>query len=40
MEIADLNTTKGRRFPARRLTNNITGATFTIQSENFCMGMV
>lgn len=40
MIIADLNKTKGRTFPARRLTKNIAGGASSIQAENFCMGLV
>lgn len=40
MKIIDLSTTKGRRFPARRLTKNIAGGASSIQAENFCLGMV
>lgn len=40
MKITDLNSIEGRRFPALRLTKNITGGTSSIQTENFCMGIV
>lgn len=30
----------GRRFSARRKTKNITGGASSIQTENFCMGIV
>lgn len=40
MKITDLSTTQGRRFPARRLTKNIAGGASSIQTENFCLGMV
>lgn len=40
MNITDLNNIEGRKFPARRLTKNIAGGTSSIQTENFCMGIV
>ena len=40
MNIADLNETEGRRFPARRLTKNIAGGSSPIQPESFAMGIV
>ena len=40
MIISDLDKMKGRRFPARRLTKNIAGGVSSIQTENFCMGIV
>jgi mannose-6-phosphate isomerase-like protein (cupin superfamily) len=40
MIIADLNETKGRTYPARRLTKNLVGGVSNIQASNFCMGFV
>jgi mannose-6-phosphate isomerase-like protein (cupin superfamily) len=40
MEIADLNKTEGRTFPARRLTKNIVGGSSDIQAKNFSLGIV
>lgn len=40
MTIADLATTEGRRYPARRWTRNLVGGASTIQCQNFSMGYV
>jgi mannose-6-phosphate isomerase-like protein (cupin superfamily) len=40
MTIADLSTIDGRRYPARRLTQNVVGGVSPIQAENFAMGHV
>lgn len=40
MNIADLEKTEGRTYPARRLTKNIVGGVSPIQADNFSMGMV
>lgn len=40
MTIADLNEIEGRKFPARRVTQNIVGGPSPIQAEAFSMGMV
>lgn len=40
MKIADLNKIPGRRFPARRKTQNIVGGPSPIQAEAFSLGMV
>ncbi|MEX2601355.1 MAG: cupin domain-containing protein [Balneolaceae bacterium] len=40
MKIADLNKIEGRRFPARRTTQNIVGGVSPIQADSFSMGMV
>ena len=40
MIVADLNTLAGRRYPARRLTQNITGGASPIQAKNFAAGMI
>lgn len=40
MTITDLAKTKGRTYPARRLTQNIVGGASAIQATNFSMGMV
>jgi mannose-6-phosphate isomerase-like protein (cupin superfamily) len=40
MIIADLETIKGRRYPARRLTQQIAGGLSPIQTEHFCIGNV
>jgi len=40
MTITDLAKTKGRRYPARRLTQNIAGGSAPIQASNFCLGNV
>jgi mannose-6-phosphate isomerase-like protein (cupin superfamily) len=40
MQIADLNTTTGRAFPARRRTRNLVGGPSPIQATSFAMGLV
>jgi mannose-6-phosphate isomerase-like protein (cupin superfamily) len=40
MIIADLGTIEGRRYPARRRTQNLVGGLSPIQASNFCMGHV
>src|SRR5208283_4357066 len=40
MIIADLNKIEGRRYPARRRTQNIVGGASPIQAKNFCIGNV
>lgn len=40
MIIADLNKMEGRRYPARRRTQNLVGGVSPIQAKNFCMGNV
>ncbi|MGO9641756.1 MAG: cupin domain-containing protein [Candidatus Acidiferrales bacterium] len=40
MIIADLNKTEGRRYPARRRTQNLVGGASPIQAKAFCMGNV
>lgn len=40
MKIVDLESTEGRRYPARRWTRNIVGGASTISTPHFCMGMV
>jgi mannose-6-phosphate isomerase-like protein (cupin superfamily) len=40
MIIADLNKIEGRRYPARRRTQNLAGGASPIQARNFCMGNV
>jgi quercetin dioxygenase-like cupin family protein len=40
MQIADLNTTAGRAFPARRRTRNLVGGASPIQATSFSMGLV
>ena len=40
MQIADLAETSGRRYPARRRTQNWVGGVSTIQAQNFCVGSV
>lgn len=40
MLIADLNEIAGRRYPARRLTQNWVGGASPIQTDNFSVGMV
>jgi mannose-6-phosphate isomerase-like protein (cupin superfamily) len=40
MIIADLNTTEGRTFPARRRTQNLVGGASRIQATNFSVGLV
>jgi mannose-6-phosphate isomerase-like protein (cupin superfamily) len=40
MQVADLQTIEGRRYPARRRTQNLVGGASPIQAKNFCMGFV
>lgn len=40
MITADLAKIEGRRYPARRRTQGMVGATQPIQAKNFCMGYV
>ncbi len=40
MIIADLKTLEGRRYPARRRTQNLVGGVSPVQARNFAMGMV
>ena len=40
MIIADLNQTEGRRYPARRHTQNIVGGASPIQAKHFAVGNV
>ena len=40
MIISDLGKTEGRRYPARRRTQNVVGGLSPIQCKNFCMGFV
>jgi mannose-6-phosphate isomerase-like protein (cupin superfamily) len=40
MIIADLNDIEGRTYPARRRTQNLTGKSGPIETENFAMGYV
>jgi mannose-6-phosphate isomerase-like protein (cupin superfamily) len=40
MTIADLSAIAGRRYPARRLTQNIVGGLSPIQATNFSLGYV
>jgi mannose-6-phosphate isomerase-like protein (cupin superfamily) len=40
MTITDLAEMPGRRYPARRLTQNLVGGLAPIQATNFCMGNV
>jgi mannose-6-phosphate isomerase-like protein (cupin superfamily) len=40
MIISDLSKIEGRRYPARRRTQNLVGGVAPIQAENFCMGNV
>ena len=40
MIIADLDKIEGRRYPARRRTQNIVGGASPIQASNFSVGMV
>lgn len=40
MTIADLSQIAGRRYPARRLTQNVVGGVSPIQASNFCLGYV
>jgi mannose-6-phosphate isomerase-like protein (cupin superfamily) len=40
MIVADLNAIDGRRYPARRLTQNLVGGASPIHATGFCMGHV
>jgi len=40
MIIADLEKIPGRRYPARRLTQNLVGGLSPVQAKNFAMGFV
>jgi mannose-6-phosphate isomerase-like protein (cupin superfamily) len=40
MIVADLNAIEGRRYPARRLTQNLVGGASPIHAKDFCMGHV
>ena len=40
MIIADLSQIEGRRYPARRRTQNLVGGVSPIQAQNFSMGYV
>ena len=40
MIVADLSVIAGRRYPARRLTQNLVGGASPIQAKGFCMGHV
>lgn len=40
MIIADLAKIEGRRYPARRRTQNLVGGASPIQANNFCVGYV
>jgi mannose-6-phosphate isomerase-like protein (cupin superfamily) len=40
MIISDLSQIEGRRYPAKRRTQNLVGGAAPIQAENFCMGNV
>jgi mannose-6-phosphate isomerase-like protein (cupin superfamily) len=40
MTVADLAKIEGRRYPARRLTQSMVGASQPIQASNFCFGHV
>jgi mannose-6-phosphate isomerase-like protein (cupin superfamily) len=40
MIIADLDKIAGRRYPARRSTQNLVGGTSPVQAKNFAMGFV
>ena len=40
MIVADLNKIEGRRYPARRRTQNLVGGLSPIQAKSFCMGNV
>ncbi|NGO39956.1 cupin domain-containing protein [Limisphaera ngatamarikiensis] len=40
MIISDLREIEGRRYPARRRTQNLVGGVAPIQCRNFCMGYV
>ncbi len=40
MITVDLNQVEGRRYPARRRTQNLVGGASPIQAKNFCIGNV
>lgn len=40
MTISDLSSTPGRRYPARRLTQNVVGGASPIQASHFSLGNV
>ena len=40
MIVADLEKIEGRRYPARRRTQNLVGGASPIQAKQFCMGNV
>ena len=40
MTIADLSVIDGRRYPARRRTQNLVGGVSPVQATNFSMGFV
>ena len=40
MITSDLFATPGRRYPGRRLTQNVVGGASPIQAKNFCLGNV
>lgn len=40
MIIADLSQIEGRKYPARRRTQNVVGGASPISTESFCMGFV
>jgi mannose-6-phosphate isomerase-like protein (cupin superfamily) len=40
MILSDLNRIEGRRYPARRRTQNLVGGVAPIQAMNFCIGHV
>ena len=40
MIVADLKQTEGRRYPARRRTQNLAGGASPIQARHFCIGNV
>jgi mannose-6-phosphate isomerase-like protein (cupin superfamily) len=40
MIISDLNKIEGRRYPARRRTQNLVGGLAPIQAKHFCLGNV
>jgi hypothetical protein len=40
MIIADLSLIEGRRYPARRLTQNLVGGASPLRAKDFCMGHV
>jgi mannose-6-phosphate isomerase-like protein (cupin superfamily) len=40
MIVADLKQIEGRRYPARRRTQNLVGGASPIQAQGFCLGLV